>query len=59
VLTRCAPVAKHACPRLENLDKSRLDEEEKKLLEIRKNYMHESIGLYIELQQKSFGAENP
>jgi len=42
--------------RLENLDKSRLDEEEKELLEIRKDYMHESIGLYIELQEQALGA---
>jgi len=44
--------------RLENLDKSRLDEEEKDLLEIRRDYMHESIGLYIELQRKSLGSVN-
>jgi len=44
--------------RLENLDKSRLDEEEKELLEIRKDYMHESIGLYIELQRKSLETVN-
>jgi len=45
--------------RLENLDKSRLEEEEKDLLEIRRAYMHECIGLYIELQKKSLRAENP
>jgi len=45
--------------RLDNLDKSRLDEEEKELLEIRRDYMHESIGLYIELQKKSLGEAEP
>jgi len=39
--------------RLENLDKSRLEEEEKELLEIRKDYMHESIDLYIDFQRKA------
>jgi len=44
--------------RLENLDKSRLEEEEKELLEIRKDYMHESIGLYIDFQKEALGAAN-
>jgi len=39
--------------RLDNMDWSRLSEEEKEALDIRKAYMRTALGLYIDLQKIS------
>jgi len=42
--------------RLDNMDRSRLSEEEKESLDIRKAYMRAALGLYIDLQKTSLEA---